>query len=504
MSDSCSVCLEAFTKQPHRRTAKCPYCDVSACVKCTQTYLVNTQDDPHCMGCRRAWGRDVMDTILLPTFLNGEYKKHRENVLLDRERSKLPAAQLILERHKRAEEYDPVLAELRREYGEMSAKLMQIERRIRDVSQIQWDLRAGNEPRQTRGDAAQEQERRTFVMPCPATGCRGFLSQSYKCGLCDVYVCPDCREIKGSRNDAEHTCDPNNVATVQALKKETRPCPDCGANIFRVEGCSMMWCTACNTPFDWNTGRKITHGRIHNPHYFEFLKAANGGVVPRDPGDIPCGTNLPAAWRFNREIYARFGIEYNDWLLESLRVIIHIREVEIHAVTNDAQDSDNTEYNLRYLKNEIDAKRWKQILQQREKRRMKRDEIRMQYEAFVGACVDIYGRLMTRANSIPPTDVFLKDTKIRIIQCIEDTKAQLLSLRTIFNEGMMLLSKRYKCQVIQLSETHLNIEKKRYVIPKGKSKKGDDSTIQESDDEDSIIDITDENPPQNTLVRKTG
>ena len=69
---------------------------------------------------------------------------------------------------------------------------------------------------------------------------------------------------------------------------------------------------------------------------------------------------------------------------------------------------------------------------------------------------------------------------------------------------MMLLSKRYKCQVIQLSETHLNIEKKRYVIPKGKSKKGDDSTIQESDDEDSIIDITDENPPQNTLVRKTG
>ncbi len=259
-----------------------------------------------------------------------------------------------------------------------------------------------------------------------------------------------------------------------------------------------MWCTACNTPFDWNTGRKITHGRIHNPHYFEFLKAANGGVVPRDPGDIPCGTNLPGAWRFNREIYQLFEIENDNWLLECLRVITHIREVEIHAVTNDAQDSDNTEYNLRYLRNEIDEKRWKQILQQREKRRLKRDEIRMQYEAFVGACVDIYGRLLTKASVL-----YSRGRKSDIIQYLEDTKAQLLSLRTIFNEGMLLLSKRYKCQVIQLSETHFKIEKKRYVIPKGKSKKEDDSTIQASDDEDSIIDITDEiDPPQNTLVRK--
>jgi hypothetical protein len=37
------------------------------------------------MGCRKAWTREVMDSILLTTWLNGEYKKHRENVLLDRE-----------------------------------------------------------------------------------------------------------------------------------------------------------------------------------------------------------------------------------------------------------------------------------------------------------------------------------------------------------------------------------------------------------------------------------
>jgi hypothetical protein len=508
MSETCSVCLEGFTKQPHRKAAKCPYCDVKSCVKCTQTYLVNTQDDPHCMGCRKAWGRDVMDSILLSTFLNGEYKKHRENILLDRERSRLPAAQLILERQKRAADYDPVLDALHKEYSEISAKLIQIERRIRDVNHIQWELRNGNEPRQSR-DTGEDQERRTFVMPCPVTGCRGFLSQSYKCGICDTYVCPECREIKGSKTDAEHTCDPNNVATVKALKKETRPCPDCGANIFRVEGCSMMWCTVCNTPFDWNSGKKITHGRIHNPHYFEYLKAANGGVVPRDPGDIPCGANLPGAWRFNRDVYQRFGMENDAWLLEGLRVITHIHEVEINAMTNDAEDGDNTEHNLRYLRQEIDEKRWKQILQQREKRRMKRDEIRMQYEAFVGACIDIYGRLTTHVRNIPSEKTFDKVTRQGVLQLIQDTEMNLLGLRTIFNEGMMLLSKRYKCQVLQLGEKHLKMEKGRYVNPKSKGKKADSTTVTTesvSDDEgdnESVVEILEEEPPQNILVRQT-
>ena len=50
------------------------------------------------MGCRRAWTREVMDEILLTTWVNGDYKKHREVILTDRERSRLPAAQIIVER----------------------------------------------------------------------------------------------------------------------------------------------------------------------------------------------------------------------------------------------------------------------------------------------------------------------------------------------------------------------------------------------------------------------
>ena len=102
---TCAVCIEKFTNQPHKKQANCPYCPIEACVKCTQTYLLGTHDDPHCMGCRKSWTREVMDTILLTTWINGEYKLHRQNILLDRERSKLPAAQLIVERRKLAVVY---------------------------------------------------------------------------------------------------------------------------------------------------------------------------------------------------------------------------------------------------------------------------------------------------------------------------------------------------------------------------------------------------------------
>ena len=36
--NECEVCYESFTKQPSKKRAQCPYCDIKVCVKCTQTY----------------------------------------------------------------------------------------------------------------------------------------------------------------------------------------------------------------------------------------------------------------------------------------------------------------------------------------------------------------------------------------------------------------------------------------------------------------------------------
>ena len=510
--DMCMVCIEPFTKQAHKKQANCPYCDIQACVNCTQTYLVGTHEDAHCMGCRRVWTREVLDQLLLTTWINGAYKKHRENILLDRERSRLPAAQIILERRKQAEERKPILDTISQKIDALQRQINILSSEFEQESYRIELLKNGHDPFERRTDNKQAtEEKRVFIMPCPATDCRGFLSQAYKCGVCDIYVCPDCREIKGLQRDATHTCNPDTVASVQRMKKECRACPECGVSIFRQEGCSQMFCTACNTPFDWTTGRKITSGALHNPHYFEYLKKMNNNIQPRNPGDIPCITNLPSAWRF-REKFHHIDIYSNhvvNMLYTALNVITHIQHVEIPATTNNVQDTDNTQYNVQYIDKQISEERWKQILQQREKKRIKKDEIRMRYEAFLGACVDIFGRLMATLQTNNQMTIPQKEKDKLNYKEVDLTYDTLKELISIFNEGMKDISRRYKCKVVVLNPATMKLDRMKYTVPRTKKDTTKSTTkkgvkAEEETDIDSISDSDseDETPRKNTIVKR--
>lgn len=48
-----------------------------------------------------------------------------------------------------------------------------------------------------------------------------------------------------------------------------------------VKNCDQIWCTLCQTAFSWKTGI-IEQGRIHNPHYYEFLRNQANGEIPRE------------------------------------------------------------------------------------------------------------------------------------------------------------------------------------------------------------------------------
>ena len=454
---SCSICIEKFNKMPSKKQAKCPYCNIKVCVKCTQTYLIGSHEDPHCMGCRKGWSREVLDSFALITWIDGEYKKHREDILVDRERSRLPAAQLIIERIKEAEERRPILTELRAEelrihkmHRDISEKLREEETRVNLLSR---GLLPDSETATT--------ERRIFVMPCPVSSCRGFLSSAYKCGVCDTYACSDCREIKGVSKDSPHTCDPKTVETVLALKKECKNCPECGTTIFKISGCAQMFCTQCHTSFDWSSGKKIISGPIHNPHYFDYIRQLNGGQMPRQPGDIPCGNNLPSAWhldRLLRRITGATSVETKRmFVYTALLGFHHMSGWEIPNLTNRAEDTNNTDYNVKYLRNEINEAKWKQALQQREKRRMRRDEIRQRMEAFCGAANDIYWKFATSMKSRTdlPKQCLTKD-----IVDLDEIYTTLMQLRTMMNTEFMKLSYRYRCQIIWFNED-MSYTKKR-------------------------------------------
>lgn len=121
-------------------------------------------------------------------------------------------------------------------------------------------------------------DRKKFIMKCQVNECKGFLSTAYKCGLCSTFTCKDCFMPE----EENHVCNPDNVASTKMIKDETRPCPGCSTRIYKIDGCDQMWCTDCKTAFSWKTGQVI-NGKIHNPHYYEFMR--NSGGMPR--GDQP-------------------------------------------------------------------------------------------------------------------------------------------------------------------------------------------------------------------------
>ena len=223
---SCDICVEKFNKST-RLAIKCNYCDFVNCRTCFQKYLLDTQD-PCCMNCKKIFTRDFISEKCTSIFVVGEYKRHRENVLLDREKSLIPSTQVyvVLEKEK-----NKIRDEIKRVERERAKILEQANSLTLVINQL-----ASNVSRMTVGTLDQ-QERKKFVRKCPMENCRGFLSQQWKCGICDAKICNKCNEEK---TGDEHVCNPDNVASMELLNRDTKPCPECGTMIFRISGCFAM------------------------------------------------------------------------------------------------------------------------------------------------------------------------------------------------------------------------------------------------------------------------
>ncbi len=215
------------------------------------------------------------------------------------------------------------------------------------------------------GAGAAEERRHVEVMRgCPEEGCRGFLDGKWKCGVCDARVCRHCHDVLeedeaaparmmhagGGASDQEpgeeappkdkrwHVCEIAAVETARMLAKETKPCPSCKALISKIDGCDQMWCTLCQTPFSWATGQK-EEGRVHNPHYYEWLRRTKGSV-PREVGDVPGGdccaadnTVRPLDWLAVRdEAYVMRFTDVTEAVTKRLDELGHVGDVQSEMI----------------------------------------------------------------------------------------------------------------------------------------------------------------------------
>lgn len=92
----CPICCDEIDNA--KKIVQCHFCSYETCSDCAQQYLLGTIEiDAHCMNCRKGWTRDVLLDKFPKKFVTNDFKKHRENVLFDREKALLPATQVAAE-----------------------------------------------------------------------------------------------------------------------------------------------------------------------------------------------------------------------------------------------------------------------------------------------------------------------------------------------------------------------------------------------------------------------
>jgi len=280
INEDCLICCEKYTKVA-RPKIECPSCDLEVCKSCVKRYLLE-QKTPKCMKCNVEWGDDFCSEKL-GSWMRGKFRIHKKKLLFDMEKARLPETMPAVEQFLNLSKLNEEKLTLYNTIEEMQKQVWALKRKREEV--------AKEINRISRGENPEDKEKKVFIRACPDNNCNGFLSTQWKCGVCEKWSCPKCFEIIGKdKEEANHECDPNTLATAQMMKKETKPCPSCSAAIFKIEGCDQMWCTQCKTPFSWRTGR-IVNGTIHNPHYHQWQRENGVGVL--QPGARLCG-GLPS------------------------------------------------------------------------------------------------------------------------------------------------------------------------------------------------------------------
>jgi hypothetical protein len=393
----CSVCCESVTKKSQ---VSCHFCDYITCKSCAKRFILDSVN-PSCMNCKKPWNREMISEKFGKTFIGKEYKQKRERDLFETEKALMPETQEFATRTKRMKD--------------LNKEIAYVQEHLRELKRQKRILEAGGDPSEKKTSSTGP------IIKCPVEECRGFVSSvTHSCGICDTKICKDCREPL-DKSDDPHECDQNTLETVRLLKKDTKSCPKCGVGIHKIEGCDQMYCTQCHTAFSWRTGEIVIGGRIHNPHYYEYLRRRDGeGAAPRrEVGDIPCG-GLPADWDM-RPYYK------NTEIMNAFRNFVHIERVEFRNYGTDRIEG-NRDLRIKYLNNEITEEQFKRTLQMREKTVEKKREILQVLNTCVVVGSDIMRKLLNENDT----------TK---------TTREISELIAFTNESMTKISKMYNCVV---------------------------------------------------------
>ena len=445
-SKECSVCLEKITGSI-RKEVPCQYCQYAACLTCVKRYMLESPQDAHCMNCKRAWNREFIDSYLSMSFRKNALKAHREEILVDREKARLPLLQPRVSAKVRADEMNVQILDSLKMVAELEKTVASARHNIYALQNRQHRLReiaAGNIPPTEENSVGDKKEVRQFTQKCPVEDCRGFLSSQWKCGTCQTYVCNECLVPKGKERDTAHTCNEDTKATAALIRKETKPCPKCGMGISKVDGCDQMWCISCQTPFSWSTGR-LVFGVVHNPHYYQWLRTQNGGEAPRVAGDIPCG-GLVNFYTLERGFTLKHYPMENKKEVEAIhRLTAELLDQHLRQFARFDEVPDNGDLGVEYTLKLITLEDWKKKLWRRETKREESLDLRGPLDLLSNVCSEVLRRMAELWSSTTETTESKFKTFMELLQ-------QLRTLKKYVNSELEKIGKRYGHMVPHVSD----------------------------------------------------
>ena len=430
-TSTCPICCDA--RLTPAASVACGVCEHVCCKTCVKKFLLDSMDDPQCMACRRRFTHADLVDKLPRAFVDGDLKRHRERVLLDRQKAMIPSTQdAVLEERSRRRSLKRI--------RELTEQRDRLKRQMQTIAQ-----QIGDEHREMATSTATG-ERRQFVMRCSVDNCQGFLTEQYKCTVCESSTCPQCHVvIRGTA--AEHVCNPDDVATVTLLRHDSKRCPSCATWIHRYEGCTQMFCTnpACHALFDYRTLRLLgTRDHVHNPHYTEWLARQRGqGSAAREAGDIPCG-GMPHVNELHRALVPRFGPSLMPGflnrtstevqrILHTHRMVIHTEHQTLPRYRTNVDDPDLAYMRVQFCLGDFGEQTWRTRLQRREKERTKRDEIALVLEMVIHACSDLFRQMVLTARGEGASARSVEEVHADVYSVLKHANAALCHLSTTFN-----------------------------------------------------------------------
>ena len=494
----CNICANNYTPILRKKII-CKFCSKDTCSKCVEQYLMGRMEDAHCIHCRVKYTDSMLYEICTKTYLQQTYFRHRQEILVNRERANLPGLQIAaLERRQRRDNYkllsdikkhikelNDKRSELRHQYNQIyivyfeklrnkedthidrtkldaiSEDENKLHREIMALKEQLFTIRWGErvQPENTdekKDDEKKDDEKKKFIRRCMKPNCQGFLSTAWKCGLCNWYSCSKCFTLKGEDHDSPHECKKEDLDTANLIRADSKPCPSCGEFINKSVGCDQMFCVSCKTPFSWNSGKMITTGHIHNPHYFEWLQRT-GGQIPRNPADVPCG-GFPMAWELRR--LDHLGALKHSYQ-EFYRICMEIQDVSQRQYRSHLDEATTHDINIRFLLNDFDEKLWGRHLAMNEKKKKRDFEIQEIFGAFRMIAVELINRVQQYRHPVSNNNI--DNVSISFAEeVVKDVLIQVDELIKMINDSFKRLSISYHYSVPYISKDGDGVRRFRY------------------------------------------